>query len=163
YDVCIVTAYSCVLFPACRLPPAAHREPLATPYYVRTALDPAALGTGVRRVSKEIIPGSHAPEIVWVERELYASTATRRMLTVLLSALAAVGLFLSMLGVFGVLLHAVLQRTKEIGIRMALGAQQRDVLAMVLRQGLRLVGVGLLIGLAGALALARLLRGLLFG
>ncbi|PYJ83724.1 MAG: hypothetical protein DME22_15050 [Verrucomicrobia bacterium] len=149
--------------PTCFVPLAGHREPLATTYYVRTALDPASLGTGVRRVSKEIIPGSHAPEIVWVERELYASTATRRMLTVLLSALAAVGLFLSMLGVFGVLLHAVLQRTKEIGIRMALGAQQRDVLAMVLRQGLRLVGVGLLIGLAGALALARLLRGLLFG
>lgn len=136
---------------------------LGQTYWVRTSLDRVSLRTAAQQISKEVIPGALLPEISWIQPTLYASTAKQRTLTSLFAGLAGVGLFLSMLGVFGVILHAVIRRTKEIGIRLALGAQRSDVLTMVLVEGLSLVGIGLLIGLAGALALTRLISGLLFG
>ena len=79
------------------------------------------------------------------------------------SSFAALALLLAAIGVYGLLSFSVARRTNEIGTRMALGATQADVLKMVLRQGLLLVWIGLIVGVAGALALTRLLETLLFG
>jgi ABC-type antimicrobial peptide transport system permease subunit len=82
---------------------------------------------------------------------------------VLLSMFATIAVALALIGIFGVVAHLVSQRTVEIGIRMALGAQKRDVLLPVLRQGVVMIVVGLAIGTAGALALTRLVGSLLYG
>jgi putative ABC transport system permease protein len=81
----------------------------------------------------------------------------------LLSIFAAVALVLTIIGLYGVMSYSVAQRTNEIGIRMALGAQTRDVLGLIVKDGVKLVLVGLVLGISGALALTRLLSTLLFG
>lgn len=98
-----------------------------------------------------------------MEEYLSASVAAPRFSTTLLSIFAAVALVLTIVGLYGVMSYSVAQRTNEIGIRLALGAQTRDVLLMVVRQGSTLILLGLVIGLAGAYALTRLIASLLFG
>ena len=131
---------------------------------VRTSLDPASLMQGVRRGVKETLGDTYAyaPSIEWMEQMLWASTYSRRLYTSFLSAFGGAGLFLSALGVGGVLAYMVTRRTREIGIRMALGAERGDVFKLVLKKGLLLIIVGLIIGVAGALALTRVLRSLLY-
>ena len=93
-----------------------------------------------------------------------ASARSRpRFLTLLLTMFSSLSLLLAALGIYGVISYAVAQRTNEIGIRLALGAQSRDVLLMVVKQGSTLILLGLVIGLAGAYALTRLIESLLFG
>ena len=94
---------------------------------------------------------------------LSASVAAPRFSTTLLSIFAAVALVLTVVGLYGVMSYSVAQRTNEIGIRLALGAQSRDVLLMIVKQGGTLILLGLAIGLAGAFALTRLIASLLFG
>lgn len=89
--------------------------------------------------------------------------AGRRFNTILLGIFAAVALLIAAEGIYGVISYAVAQRTHEIGIRMALGAQRSNVLNLVVGQGLKLVSIGLAIGLAAALALTRVLSSFLFG
>jgi putative ABC transport system permease protein len=97
-------------------------------------------------------------------RERVAGTLTpRRFNTGLLGGFAALALVLAALGIASVLAFSVTERTHEIGVRQALGAQSRDVLTLVIRQGMTLVIIGAALGLAGALALTRLLKSLLFG
>jgi putative ABC transport system permease protein len=98
-----------------------------------------------------------------MEEYLSASVAAPRFSTTLLSIFAAVALVLTVVGLYGVMSYSVAQRTNEIGIRLALGAQSRDVLVMIVRQGSFLIGLGIVIGLAGAFALTRLITSLLFG
>jgi putative ABC transport system permease protein len=98
-----------------------------------------------------------------MEEYISASVTTPRFNTTLLSIFAGVALILTIVGLYGVMSYAVAQRTNEIGIRLALGAQSRDVLAMIIKQGLWFVVVGLVLGLIGAFALTRLMTGLLFG
>ena len=98
-----------------------------------------------------------------MERIVDASIATPRSLAWLLSTFALAGLLLAAIGVFGVLSHAVAQRTHEIGVRIAVGATPAQVLRMVLGEGLAQLGLGLGAGIAIALGTARLLSGLLFG
>jgi putative ABC transport system permease protein len=90
-------------------------------------------------------------------------TASRRMSVTLLTVFAALALLLSALGIYGVLAYFVVQHTPEIGVRLALGAPQRDILALVLKKGMALAGMGVGIGLAASFALTRLMSSLLFG
>jgi putative ABC transport system permease protein len=98
-----------------------------------------------------------------MQEYLSSSVATPRFNTTLLAIFAAVALVLTIVGLYGVMSYSVAQRTNEIGIRLALGAQSRDVLLMVVKQGSALILVGLVFGLAGAYALTRLITSLLFG
>jgi putative ABC transport system permease protein len=98
-----------------------------------------------------------------MDQLLYDSVASSRFRAVLFAAFAALGLVLAMIGIYGVMAYSVSQRTSEIGIRVALGAQKKTVLRMILRQGATLAVIGVAIGLTASLALARVLNGLLFG
>ena len=93
---------------------------------------------------------------------LMTSVASQRTSMLLLSAFAGVALLLAMIGIYGVTAYYVTQRTQEIGIRMALGAQMSDVMKLVLRSGMALALIGIGVGLAGAFALTRLMTSLLF-
>jgi putative ABC transport system permease protein len=143
--------------------PAGRVNSLGRNFYLRTTMAPAALVAAINRISKEVIVGANQPKIAWIEERLYASTEPRRMMMWSALALAGVGLFLAMLGVFGVQLQAVIGRTREIGIRMALGADHRALTRMVLVQGMTMVLAGALLGMGGAWWLTKALGGLLHG
>jgi len=130
---------------------------------VRTANDPHGLIPVVTRVVGSMDRDLPVFSIKTMDEYLAASVAAPRFNSTLLGIFAAVALVLTIVGLYGVMSYSVAQRTNEIGIRMALGAQTRDVLRLIVAQGFKLVLAGLLIGLAGAFALSRLVASLLFG
>jgi predicted permease len=130
---------------------------------VRTAGDPNSVAAPVQRELKNAEKEVLIEDVVTMNRRLDLSVAPQRMNVVLLATFAFIALVLAAVGIYGIMAHSVTQRTQEIGLRMALGARLRDVLAMVLRSGMSLALIGIAIGLAGAFALTRLMRTLLFG
>ena len=130
---------------------------------VRTAGDPTNLTAAVRRQVQELDKEQPLAEVATMERRLSESLARSRFNASLLTIFAGVALLLAALGVYGVMSHSVAQRTHEIGIRVALGAQRGDVLSLVVRRGMMLALVGVCLGVAGALLLTRLMKNLLFG
>ena len=125
--------------------------------------DPQALAKPVRQVIKVLDPNLAASRVFTMEQMIDTRFQARRLMVVLLSTFAGVALVLASIGLYGVMALGVAQRTRELGIRMALGAQRTAVLGLVMRQGTALVGIGLLIGLVGALACGRLLANLVYG
>ncbi len=134
----------------------------ALSFVVRVTGEPAGLISAVRAVVAEVEPNQALYNLMTMEQRLANTTTSRRLNTVLLGSFAAVALLLAVVGIYGVMSYAVTQRTREIGMRMALGAQPGTVMRFVMWQGMRVVLIGAGIGLGGALALARVLRNLLF-
>ncbi|HKG60270.1 MAG TPA: ABC transporter permease [Pyrinomonadaceae bacterium] len=130
---------------------------------VRTTTDPLSLVGAVRGAVLSIDPNQPIANISTLEKVVDESIAPRRLNMLLMALFGGLAMLLSAVGIYGLLSHAVTQRTQEMGIRMALGAQVSDVLKLVLKQGMMLALAGEAIGLIGAFALTRLIRGLLFG
>jgi putative ABC transport system permease protein len=130
---------------------------------VRSSLSPASVSGGIRQAVASIDRNLPVTDIQSLSDVVDQSTAQERFRTFLLGSFSALALLLAGAGIFGVISCFVSQRTREIGVRMALGAQPRDIVRLVLGQGIRLSLFGLGLGLAGAFLLTRLLAGLLYG
>jgi putative ABC transport system permease protein len=130
---------------------------------VRTSGDARVLVDPVLGAIKAVDPDQPAYAVRTLTEVLNQSLAIRRFNTVVVSIFAGASLLLAMVGIYGVIAWTVRQRTREMGVRLALGAQRGAVLALVMRGGLRLAGAGIVLGLIGAMGLTQLLRSLLFG
>jgi putative ABC transport system permease protein len=131
-------------------------------FVIKGRADAVGLTSAVRKELNAIDPAQPVYALEPLEKLLDTSVAQRRFVMSLIGSLALVALLLAMIGVYGVLSFSVSERTHEIGIRMALGAKTRDVVTMVLGQGMRVAVVGMVIGLGSAFAVTRFLSSLLF-
>lgn len=129
---------------------------------IRTRMNPAALGNSVLRALRELNPSQPAAELRPIRTIVDRAESPRRFFMLLVSAFAALGMLLAALGIYGVISYSVTQRTREIGVRMALGASATRVERGVLAQTLWLAAAGLAIGTTGSMALGRLIASLLF-
>jgi putative ABC transport system permease protein len=134
------------------------------PYFaVRTDGTDASVASNIRAIVKQIDPQATVDSLATMEQLVSNSLARRRLYAVLLTTLAAVAVVLAAVGLYGLIAYAVAQRTHEIGVRMALGAQRADVVGLVLRQSAVVTILGISLGIAGAAAVTRYLEGMLFG
>jgi len=131
-------------------------------FAIRTAGSPTALAADIRRTARDLDPLVAVSTVATMEQLLSNTMSRRRLYAVLLGIFATVAVALAVIGLFGMLSYAVAQRTREIGVRMALGAPRKNVLALVLRQSLLIAVAGITLGLAGAVGLTRYLSGMLF-
>jgi len=129
---------------------------------VRTSSDPARVIAAVREAIHAVDPDQPVSNVMTMNENLAGVLVTERFSAILMNALGASGLLLAALGLYGVMAYSVSQRTAEIGVRVALGAQRIHVLQLILSQGAKLTLLGVVIGVAAAWALTRLLAGLLF-
>jgi putative ABC transport system permease protein len=130
---------------------------------VRTANDPASIAGAVRHEIAAVDSQAPVTDVFTMDEVVAASVAKQRFGVLLFAVFAAIALVLASVGIYGVISYGVAQRTNEIGIRMALGAEKRDVLAMIVGEGMKPALLGAAVGIAAAFALTRLLATLLYG
>ena len=150
-----------MIFPYAQAGKSAYIVPRQVTLAVKTTGNPEALGPAVSRIVHQLDPGAPVSEVRSMEAVMGTALASRRFTTVLLGWFAALALLLAGVGIYGVIAYGVSQRTYEIGLRQALGADRGSVLGLIVSEGLRLTGVGLLLGLAGTLAAGQLIRSML--
>jgi putative ABC transport system permease protein len=131
-------------------------------HVARTSADPASVGAALVRRLRELDPTITVSDMQTMTERMETSMARQRFSTTMLGAFALFALVLAVVGVYGVMSHLVAQGAHDIGVRLALGAERRRILTMVLRQGMTLTGAGIVLGLIGAFALTRVMAGLLF-
>jgi putative ABC transport system permease protein len=129
---------------------------------VRTAIDPLALSHDIKRIVNELDPSIPIAGTPTLDQVVEETLKPRRFTLLLFVSFAAAALLLAMVGVYGVLSHGTAERARELGVRIALGAQSSDILAMVMHQGLASACLGILFGLAGSAVATRALSGLLY-
>jgi putative ABC transport system permease protein len=139
------------------------RESIWRSLVIRTQGDPLNLVGGVRKEVNALDPDQPIATVRPMTEWIAMSVAGARYRTTLLGLFAVLAMILAATGIYGVMSYSVAQRTQEIGVRMALGARPFDVLKLVVRQGMILALIGVVVGLAGALALTRVISSLLFG
>ena len=130
--------------------------------FLRTSVDPASVAASARRALKAAAPLYPVYDVQTMEARLGTAASQPRVSSILLTVFAGLALGLALLGIYGVMAFGVAQRTREIGIRMALGADRSRVLAMILREGAMLAAIGVAVGLACALVFTRVLRATLY-
>ncbi len=143
--------------------PFAQDPPDSFTLLVRTTVDPASLALPVQRAVADVNRDMPVANLQTMERVMDESIARQRMARLVLAVFAAVALALASVGLYGLLAHAVTERRHEIGVRMALGAQRRDIMRLILSGGLATAVVGAAFGVIGAALVTRSLEGLLFG
>jgi predicted permease len=132
-------------------------------FLVRTTADPLSMAGRIADAVHAIDPNQPVAKVRTLDQFRRDALASPRLTALLLALFAALALGVTSAGLAGVIAFSVSQRTQEIGVRMALGAERREVLSMVLGEGMRLVGMGLALGVVGALLLTRVMAGLLYG
>jgi putative ABC transport system permease protein len=146
--------------PVFRMPP---RFPVGAYYVVRVAGDPAALVGNVRSIVRQLDPAAPLDRVATMDQIVANSMTRPRLYAVLAAIFSTIALVLAIVGLYGVVSYNVTQRTREIGVRMALGAQARQVMHLVLRESGLLVAIGIAIGFVAAAFGTRYLDTLLFG
>jgi predicted permease len=136
---------------------------VSTKFVVRASGEPLALADAVRQTMADVDATLPVTKLLSMDQVVDGSVAAERFNMTLVGLFAALGLLLAGVGIYGVMSYAVSRRTREIGIRIALGARARDVLGIIIGQGMTLTLMGLAIGLGAAFGLTRLMKGLLFG
>jgi putative ABC transport system permease protein len=129
---------------------------------VRTSVDPAYIESAIRKLVSGIDRNVPVYQLQTLQQALFDSIAPRRFNMFLLGTFAATALLLALVGVYGVIAYSVVQRTREIGIRMALGAEHGEIVGMVVRQGMKMAVAGIAVGLLAALTLTRLMASMLY-
>jgi putative ABC transport system permease protein len=132
-------------------------------FAVRTASDPSLLAPALRRAVLETDPSQPVSRVTTMTQYVDDAVATPRLAAGLLTVFGGIALLLAAVGIYGVIAFSVTHRTREIGVRIALGAGRRDVLRMVVGQAVMLAAIGVAVGIAGALALTNVVQGLLYG
>ncbi len=131
-------------------------------FVIRTAGSPAAISSAAQQAIHSLDPTQPISRIRPLENYVSLSVEGRRFALILLGAFASIALGLSMVGIYGVTAYSVVQRTREIGVRVALGAQRSELFGLLLRQGMILAGCGVIAGVFASVALTRFLAGMLF-
>jgi putative ABC transport system permease protein len=130
---------------------------------LRSTIEPEALTSTVRSLVMQLNPAQPIRNFKTMEQRIYERTSPKRIMTVMMGVFAGIALLLAGIGLYAVMAYVVAQRTHEIGVRLALGAPRHSILRLILGQGLKLMLVGMALGMAGSLALTRLMVSLLYG